>query len=251
VVGPGRVGGSFAAALERAGHRVVARVGRADDPSAIEQANVVVIAVPDDALHEAAGVVARLARPGTVVIHTCGLQGLPPLADCGPLVAAIHPAAAIASGAQSLDGVLFGVTCADELREWCAALVRDLGGVPSFITDRERVLYHAALVMASNHTVALAADAAELLGGHEFLAPLLRSTIENIAARGPADALTGPVVRGDAGTIRAHLDALPPELVESYVANARRALALAVSSGRLSAEAAARVREALEEAMVR
>jgi hypothetical protein len=150
VVGAGRVGGSFASALERAGHDVLARVGRDGDPSAIADANVVVIAVPDDALEAAAAMVARIAHPGTVVIHTCGLQGLAPLHDCGPLVAAIHPAAAIAAPDQSLDGVLFGVTCEDHLKDWCGSFVRDLGGVPSFINDEERVLYHAALVMASN-----------------------------------------------------------------------------------------------------
>ena len=230
---------------------MIARIGRADDPALIGNANVVVIAVPDDALAEAAGVVARLAHPGTVVVHTCGLQGLQPLEGCGPLIAAIHPAAPIASNAQSLDGVLFGITCGDHLREWCDRFVRDLGGVPSFITDQQRVLYHAALVMASNYTVALAGDAADLLGGHQYLVPLLRATVENIAAYGPDKALTGPVVRGDVGTIRAHLNALPPHLVESYVANARRALERALASGRLSVEAGARVREALEEAMVR
>ena len=251
VIGPGRVGGSFAAALERAGHRVVARIGRADDPSGVSEATVVVIAVPDDALAESAGVVARLARPGTVVVHTCGLQGLGPLADCGPLIAAVHPAAPIASSDQVLDGVLFGVTCGEDLREWCADFVRDLGGAPSFITERERVLYHAALVMASNYTVSLAGDAADILGDHRYLVPLLRSTVENIAAHGPDEALTGPIVRGDVGTVRAHLQALPDHLIEVYVANARRALERAVASRRLAPAAAARVREALEEAMVR
>lgn len=251
VVGPGRVGSSIAAALQRAGHRLLSTVGRTDDPGVIAEANVVVIAVPDDALFEAAGVVARLARPGTVVVHTCGLQGLAPLRDCGPLVAAVHPAIPVASLDQTFDGVTFGITCPDAMQAWCTTLVRDLGGVPRFITEDERVLTHAALVMASNFAVSLAGDAADILGGVEALVPLLRATVENIATHGPDAALTGPVVRGDAGTVRAHLKALPHELLEVYAANARRALVRAVSSGRLSPEAAARVGEALEEAMVR
>jgi predicted short-subunit dehydrogenase-like oxidoreductase (DUF2520 family) len=81
--------------------------------------------------------------------------------------------------------------------------------------------------------------------------PLLRRTVDNIATLGPDAALTGPVVRGDAGTVRKHLQALPAHLVEVYVANARRAIERAVASGRLSRVAAAAVQEALEEAMVR
>jgi predicted short-subunit dehydrogenase-like oxidoreductase (DUF2520 family) len=137
------------------------------------------------------------------------------------------------------------------LREWCTAFVEALGGTALFITDEQRIVYHAALSMASNFAVSLAADSADLLGGHEILTPLLRATAENIARMGPEAALTGPIVRGDAGTVKAHLRALPLHLLEVYVANARRALAHAVASGRLGEEAAARVTEALEEALVR
>jgi predicted short-subunit dehydrogenase-like oxidoreductase (DUF2520 family) len=112
------------------------------------------------------------------------------------------------------------------------------------------VRYHAALCIASNFAVALAGDAAELLGGYDIVIPALRANVENIARLGPDAALTGPVVRGDAGTVRAHLAALPPEMLQSYVANARRALARAVASERLDEAAAARVRDVLEEAMV-
>jgi len=251
VVGAGRVGGSFARALRASGHTVIAELRRDDDPSPIARADVVVIAVPDDALVEAAGVVARIGRSGAAVVHTCGIHGLGPLHDCGPFVAAIHPAVPVASSEQPLDGVIFGVTCPDEMREWVSSFVRDLGGSPLFVPEEERVRYHAALSMASNFAVAIAGDSAELLGGYETLIPLLRATVENVARLGPDQALTGPIVRGDAGTVTAHLRALPPQLLEAYVANARRTLARAVASGRLDAAAAARVADALEEAMVR
>jgi predicted short-subunit dehydrogenase-like oxidoreductase (DUF2520 family) len=245
VLGAGRVGTSFARALERAGHSIVAELHRDDDPSPIGDANVVVISVPDDALGEAAGVVERVARHGTVVLHTCGLAGLEPLRSCGPLVAAIHPASPIARHDQPLDGICFGVTCDEELRAWSEMFVADLGGTSRFISDDERALYHAALVMASNFAVSLAGDSAEILGGHDILMPLLRQTIENIGTLGPDAALTGPVVRGDAGTVRAHLSALPPHLRAVYVANARRALARAVASGRLDAARARGIEQAL------
>ena len=251
VLGAGRVGGAIARALRAAGHDVIAELHRDDDPSPIARADVIVIAVPDDALAGAAAAVARLGRAGSVVIHTCGIHGIAPLADCGPFVAAIHPAIPVASPEQPLDGVVFGVTAPDVMRDWCAAFVRDLGGTALFVAEEDRIRYHAGLSMASNFAVALAGDSTDILGSSEILVPLLRATIENIAHLGPDAALTGPIVRGDAGTVRAHLRALPPHLLEAYVANARRALARAVASGRLDGSKAARVAEALEEALVR
>jgi predicted short-subunit dehydrogenase-like oxidoreductase (DUF2520 family) len=251
VLGAGRVGGAFANALRAAGHDVIAELHRDDDPSPIARADVIVIAVPDDALPGAIAVVERLGRAGSVVIHTCGIHGTEPLEGCGPFIAAIHPARPIASPEQPIDGVIFGVTAPDEMRPWCEGFVRDLGGRAMFVASEDRVAYHAALCIASNFAVALAADSAELLGGHEILIPALRANIENIARLGPDAALTGPVSRGDVGTVRAHLSALPPHLLESYVANARRVLARAVGSGMLDETKASRVAEALEGAMVR
>ncbi|MFN2613964.1 MAG: DUF2520 domain-containing protein [Actinomycetota bacterium] len=244
------MGGSFVPALRGAGHRVVAELHRGDDQSGLARATVIVMAVPDDALDDVVRAVATHARPDALLIHTCGLEGVEPLRAHGHLVAAIHPASPVARPGQSFRGTVFGVTCADDLREWCASFVADLGGRTLFIAEPDRALYHAALVMASNFAVSLAGDAADLLGSVEVLIPLLRATVENVAALGPDAALTGPVVRGDAGTVRAHLRALPAELVEMYVANARRALARAVSSGRLDAINARAVQEALEEALV-
>jgi len=250
VLGAGRVGTSYARALERAGHRILAELGRGDDPSPITKADVVIVSVPDSTLREAAGMVARLGRSGAVIVHTCGLEGIEPLSDCGPLVAAIHPAMPVAERGQRLDGVTFGVTCPEQLRQWCTAFVSDLGGRAQFIGEHDRPLYHAAFVMASNFAVALAGDAAEILGDHEILEPLLRATVDNIARLGPDDALTGPVVRGDATTVRAHLRALPPHLVEVYVVCARRALERAVASGRLDQGGVAAITAALDEAVV-
>lgn len=246
VVGAGRVGGSYARALERAGHRIIAELHRDDDPSPIASADVVVIAVPDDALREVGALVARLGRAGAAVLHSCGLHGTEPLADHGPHIAAVHPAAPVSTGTQSLGGVVFGVTCPDHLRDWCEAFVADLGGRAVFIAEDARPLYHAALVLASNIPVALAGDAAEILGHHEILVPLLRSMVDNIAELGPDAALTGPIERCDLGTIRAHLDALPDHLIEVYVAGARRTLARAQGAGRITGARADAVRALLD-----
>ena len=247
VVGPGRVGGSYARALERAGHRVIARVGRDDDPSPIAHADVVVITVPDDALIEVAAMVARLGHAGAVVVHSCGLHGVAPLADHGPHIAAIHPAAPIASDDQSLEDVIFGVTGPGHLNQWCESFVADLGGRAVFIDEDARPAYHAALAMASNFPVALAGDAAEVLGNAEILVPLMRSMVENIARLGPDAALTGPIVRCDTGTIVKHLEALPTELLPAYIENALRTVERAVRAGRIDEDRAATLRTLLEE----
>ncbi|MGH2831011.1 MAG: DUF2520 domain-containing protein, partial [Actinomycetota bacterium] len=213
-------------------------------------ADVVVVAVPDDAMPEVVALVARGVRPGTTVVHTSGLHGAAVLAPCGERTAAVHPAQAIASAQTALDGVWFGVTCPAAMRSWSEWFVAELGGIPVHVGEEERPRYHAALCIASNFAVALAGDAEDLLPDRALLAPLLRQTVENVVALGADAALTGPVVRGDAGTVRAHLAALPPHLLPAYVANARRTLDRALRSGRLAPPDAADLASVLGEALV-
>ena len=271
IVGAGRVGCSIARALAVRNHRIVAvsvaqqssiprildvlgQVPIADAEDAALAANVVVLAVPDDALAAAATRLARGLRQGAVVVHTSGIHGTDVLAPCGDNVSAIHPAQTIPEPTSDLTDVYFGITGPEHMREWSWWFVGELGGIPIDVPEDKRVLYHAALSMASNFTVALAADAAELLGDAKPLEPLLRQTVDNIVRIGADAALTGPIVRGDAGTVRKHVAALTeqaPHLLEVYVANARRTLDQAVKSGRLDEAKAKAVAEALEEAMVR
>ena len=271
IVGAGRVGCSIGRALLARDHRVVA-VSVANQDSAkrvldalghvpiVEPedaplaANVVVIAVPDDVVAETATRVARGLCEGAVVLHTSGIHGTDVLAPCGANIAAIHPAQTIPESTTDLNGVYFGVTSPEHLSEWAAWFVGELGGIAVPVPEEQRALYHAALSMASNFTVALAADAADLLQNPAALEPLLRQTVENVVRLGGDAALTGPVVRGDAGTVRRHIDALTrdaPHLLEAYVGNARRALDRAVKAGRLEPSRARGVVEALAEALVR
>jgi predicted short-subunit dehydrogenase-like oxidoreductase (DUF2520 family) len=271
VVGAGRVGCSIARALAGRDHRLVAAsvarrtsaqrvlealgpVPIADPGDAALGASVVVLAVPDDVLGDVATRVSGGLRDGAVVVHTSGIRGTEVLAPCGPNVAAIHPAQTIPEPTTDLAGVYFAVTAPDYMRDWSRWLVAELGGIPVDVPENQRALYHAALSMASNFTVALAGDAADLLGNPDALAPLLRQTVDNVARLGADAALTGPIVRGDAGTVRAHIAALTeraPQLLEAYVANGRRTLDRAVKAGRIDAAKARGVSEALEEAMVR
>ena len=271
IVGAGRVGCSIGRALLSRGHRVVAATVAHTDSAkrvldalghvplvgpedAALSASVVVCAVPDDALVDTAERVVTGLRPGAVVVHTSGISGAEALSACGPNLAAIHPAQTIPEPATDLTGVYFGVTAPEHMKSWAAWFVGELGGTPVDIPEGSRALYHAALSMASNFTVAIAGDAADLLGDRAMLSPLIAQSVENVARLGADQALTGPIVRGDAGTVRKHLAALTasaPHLLESYVANARRTLDRAVRSGRLDAAKARAVAEALEEALVR
>lgn len=214
-------------------------------------ADVVVISVPDDAIASVASRIASVLRPGATVVHTSGLHGTEVLQPCGDRVAAIHPAQTIATPNESLEGVWFGVTCPEAMREWSEWFVSQLGGRAVHIAAEDRARYHAALCIASNFTVTLAGDAADLLPDAQLLAPLLRQTIQNVIELGAGAALTGPVARGDAGTIREHLRSIPASYTPAYVAMARRTLERARAAGRVDEKRAAAVEEVLEEALAR
>ncbi|MEV6600523.1 Rossmann-like and DUF2520 domain-containing protein [Actinoplanes sp. NPDC051346] len=263
VVGAGRVGAVLGAALAAAGHDVVAtaavsaasreRARRLMPRAAILPADEVaraatdllLLAVPDDALGD---VVAGMATTGalsgdTVVAHTSGAHGLAILGDVDGI--ALHPALTFTGADGDLDrlpGIAWGVTARD--RAFAARLVTDLGGVPEWIAEDARPLYHAALAHGANHLVTLVNEAADLLRAAgvrqpgTVLSPLLHAALGNALELGDA-ALTGPVSRGDAGTVRKHLDRLPPESAPAYLALARRTADRAIAAGRLRPQDAA------------
>ncbi|MET8201206.1 Rossmann-like and DUF2520 domain-containing protein [Micromonospora taraxaci] len=267
VIGAGRVGAVLGAALAAAGHRVVAVAGgsgasrarlalllpevprRPVAAVAHAAADLLLIAVPDDAL---AAVVTDLAErgalhPGQVVAHTSGAHGLAvlaPAAEVGARPLALHPAMTFTGTPDDLarlDGISYGVTAPAELRALAARLVADLGGVPEWVAESDRPLYHAALAHGANHLVTLVNEATDRLRDagvdrpEKVLAPLLRAALENALRLGD-DALTGPVSRGDAGTVERHLARLAataPESVPAYLALARRTADRAIAAGRL------------------
>jgi predicted short-subunit dehydrogenase-like oxidoreductase (DUF2520 family) len=274
VVGAGRVGAVLGAALNAAGHRVVAtaavsaasrdRAARllpdaavlpADEVARVAE-DLLLLAVPDDAL---AGVVAGLdatgaLRPGQLVAHTSGAHGLAVLGDVQGM--ALHPAMTFTGADTDLDrlpGIAWGVTTHD--RRFATRLVADLGGVPEWIAEDARPVYHAALAHGANHLVTLVNEASDLLraaGVEEpgrVLAPLLTAALDNALRLGDA-ALTGPVSRGDAGTVAKHLDRMPIEAVPAYLALARRTADRAIASGRLRPADAALLLDVLSRAAV-
>lgn len=271
IISAGRVGAALGMALERVDHVVVAcsAVSRASRrraerrladtpvvavPEVAGNAELLLLAVPDA---ELPGLVSGLAatsavRPGTIVVHTSGVNGIGVLApltvqDCIPL--AIHPAMTFTGADEDvsrLPGTCFGITAADEVGYAIAqSLVLEIGGEPFRVPEQARTLYHAALSHAGNHLVTVLTDAldalraaaagTELLGqqlvddqpggiAERILGPLARAALENTLQRGQA-ALTGPIARGDAGTVAGHLRALravDPALAQAYRVNAIR-----------------------------
>jgi len=270
IISAGRVGSALGVALERADHVVVAcsaisRASRerahrrlpdtpvASPPDVAANAELLLLAVPDS---ELAGLVSGLAatsavRPGTIVAHTSGANGVGILAPLAPacIPVAIHPAMAFTGSDEDisrLPDTCFGITAADDVGYAIGqSLVLEMGGEPFCVPEDARVLYHAALAHAGNHIVTVLADAlealraalrgSELLGqqtvdnqpgglAERIVGPLARAALENTLRRGQA-ALTGPVARGDAAAVADHLAALAdvdPELAQAYRVNALR-----------------------------
>ncbi|MDG4768443.1 DUF2520 domain-containing protein [Solwaraspora sp. WMMD406] len=268
IIGAGRVGAVLAAALAAAGYpiRAVSRSAPArrglvrrllpDVPSGspaevARSADLLIVAVPDDALSQ---VVTDLAtagalRTGQVVAHTSGAHGvavLAPAVAAGAAPLALHPAMTFTGDPGDLDrlpGVSYGVTTVPELRPLAVRLVAALGGTVEWVAEADRALYHAALAHGANHLVTLVNEAADRLRDAgvgdpaRVLRPLLEAALRNALDRGDA-ALTGPVSRGDAGTVARHLDRLAvtaAESVPSYLALARRTADRAIAAGRLPA----------------
>ncbi|HVX16703.1 MAG TPA: DUF2520 domain-containing protein [Acidimicrobiales bacterium] len=229
IVGGGRAGTAFAAALADAGWSVAGVMGR-DDPieRAAERVELVLVAVADRSVGE----VARRITPRSdaVIAHVAGSLGLGVLAPHGQR-AAVHPLVAIPPppfGARRLRGAWFAVAgSTDPARSLAAEVVAALGGSKVDVADERRTEYHAAACIASNHLVALLGQVERIAAsaGVPFAAylDLVRSTVDSVVELGPADALTGPVARGDWPTVAAHLAALDPTERSAYDALARQA----------------------------
>jgi predicted short-subunit dehydrogenase-like oxidoreductase (DUF2520 family) len=189
----------------------------------VDTCDLTLVTVSDDALAPVADALAHGDWVGKAIIHTSGAHSsavLQPLAACGAAVGSLHPSypfADVDGALVGLRGATFGVEAADErLRGWLMAFVASLDGRAIVLNAESKALYHAALVMASNYSVTLYALAERLLltlgADRDAITPalnaLMAGTVRNLGAQGIPNALTGPLVRGDVGTIAAHLQAL-------------------------------------------
>ena len=260
LVGPGRAGTAVALVLAGRGWRPVAVAGRSPDAPATRavatrlaapavevadagrEADVVIVATPDAAIADAAVTLAPAARAGALVVHLSGASTLHELdgvllARPNLEVGSLHPLQSLPSadvGAERLRG------------SWCAIdgsprvekIALTLGMRPFRVAAADRVRYHAAACVASNHLVALLGQVERLAANagvpFEALLPLVRGTVENVEALGASAALTGPVARGDQDTVTRHLDALPDDERDAYRALVLEAERLAASDRALA-----------------
>jgi predicted short-subunit dehydrogenase-like oxidoreductase (DUF2520 family) len=230
IVGSGRAGGSIASAARAAGLEVA--VGSRDlDPAG---ASIVLLCVPDEAIREACEAAVPALEPGAFVGHVSGatdLGALSAASDAGCETFSLHPLQTIPTSQTDLAGAPCAISASSpEGAAVAGDLAERLGMLPFAVPEEGRAAYHAAASMASNFLIALEEAAAQLMESagvenpREVLAPLVLRTAANWADAG-ADALTGPIARGDEGTVALHLEALAkraPELRPLYEALADR-----------------------------
>ena len=238
IISAGRVGSAFGSALRALGHEIVGAYAHSEASrerletllpgipaleieEIVTRSELVLFAVPDD---ELAGLVSGLAkldlfRPGQIVIHVAGRYGtsvLDPAAEAGALPLAIHPAMTFTGTSLDvarLSGCPCAVTGSPLYLPIAQALVVEIGGVPVVIAEEDRALYHAALAHGANHLVTLIGQSMRILSAvgvtepGEYLRPLCEAALDGVLRSGESSQ-TGPVVRGDTGTIREHLEAL-------------------------------------------
>jgi len=257
IVGPGRLGTALALDLNRAGYRIseiVARKLSKGKSSLLARklrartsfgdnvrldADLIWVCVPDREIAAAAEALShKVDWKGKLVFHSSGAlasQELDVLRRGGAKVAAIHPMMTFVHGAiPSMQGVPFSVEGDAAAVRVARGIVRDLSGEEFRIRAKNKAAYHAWGAFASPLLVALLVSAEQVARAaglkateaRKKMLPILKQTIENYGRLGPAAAFSGPLVRGDAETVRKHLEVLRriPDAKEIYLALSRTAV---------------------------
>ena len=238
----------------------------------VEQAEVLLLTVPDRLIGTVAAVIASEAQKaaadeataeakplaGKVFLHcsgSLGLDELAPLQQAGAYVGSLHPLQSFAGGATQLAGVYMAVDGDEAACQAAIALANALGGHPFRVPAAERAAYHAAACICSNYAVAVEALAQRLMSrwlgdeaaAWQALLPLFKGTAANLeATSSPRTALTGPIARGDATTVARHLAVLPAELVDVYCSLGLATTELALANGTIDKDAAAGLQRLLQ-----
>ena len=277
-IGAGRTATALALALTDAGYQVAAVASRSEASAQaltgkipgcqavvhladlLQRCDAVFLTVPDDAI---ASVAAALPwRAGQGAIHCSGalsLDVLAPIRRRGALTGALHPLQTFANRDQrkhSLAGVTFAIEGEGTLGPWLKEVVLRLGGNPIQLSPQDRPLYHAAAVMSCGYVATLLESACALWEAMGFsreeavkaLLPLARGTLDNVESQGARNAATGPIMRGDAGTVRSHLAALSvrvPEVIPLYCQAGLAMLTLAQERRTIGTEQAEDMRQLL------
>jgi predicted short-subunit dehydrogenase-like oxidoreductase (DUF2520 family) len=281
IVGAGAVGTALGVALTRAGWPVHAVASRDPDRRAraqaltaatrafseaqalVEEVELVLVTIPDDALAPFAAQVRMYS--GQAMVHTSGALGadvLVPAMAAGTQVGAFHPLVSFADterAVAALHGATIAIEADDQLADLLARMAEAIGGHPVRLAPGSKGAYHAAAVLAAGGFVALLDAIVELgrvagldeAGALAIYGPLIEGTLANARALGVAAALTGPITRGDTGTLRDHLAVLrvhAPDVLELYRAAAEREIEIAAARGTLAPERIAALRSTLASA---
>jgi len=237
IIGTGMVGTAIGILLKRAGYRIVAvydhspgackkaaqylRTKTVADPAeAVRLAQCILLTTTDDAIASTCQTISRTANvKGKFIYHMSGAGGLDLLdaaAQKGAYVGSIHPLqsfSSLESAVANIPKSYFGITATGKARSQAKKIVSDLKGVPLFISNAQKPLYHAAACFVSNYLVALlnSAEALYRAAGikeqhaRKAYFPLVYGTLKNIEHAGSIGALTGPIARGDVGTVEKHI----------------------------------------------
>ena len=194
---------------------------------AAQEADCILITTPDDAISSACQEIALCqAIKGKFVFHMSGAGGLDLLESAnkaGAAIASIHPLQSFSSidqAIKNIPGSYFGITADKKAQLPAKDIIRDLGGIPLFISSDQKPLYHAAACLASNYLVSLMNAVESIyraIGLNEKDAktaylPLVYGSLKNIEKSGSISSLTGPIARGDFGTIKKHIMAINKNL---------------------------------------
>jgi predicted short-subunit dehydrogenase-like oxidoreductase (DUF2520 family) len=252
IIGAGRLGTSLGRALARKGHKITALTCRSrasaresrqiigqgkicgDNASAANQGRIIFLCLPDDQIKKIAAGLARAKIDWSqkLVFHTSGLLAadvLDPLKKKGALTASFHPAQSFArkdTPSTYFQGIYFGLEGERKALVLAGKIARQLGGFPFILRPESKPSYHAACSLASNFLVILLDAASRLLNqagieenkSMKILFPLVEGTLHNVKKFDIPASLTGPVIRGDVASVKAHLDALLlfPSYAEAY-----------------------------------
>jgi predicted short-subunit dehydrogenase-like oxidoreductase (DUF2520 family) len=242
IIGPGRVGGALAIALNRVGYRIDALIDRKGkvssqitrrisprpvvhsiDSTEEISSEVVLITTPDRNVEDASfRLPSLLTTKNKFVFHTSGSLSslvLQPLSAAGRSIGSIHPLVSVSSptlGAEQFAGSFFCIEGDPGAVRVGVRSSKRLGGRPFSLSAEAKPLYHLAAVLAAGHLVALADVALSLMSrtglgtemSRAILLPLIKSTVANLESQPPEDALTGPIARGDVSVVQRHLEVL-------------------------------------------
>ena len=279
IVGVGAMGTALAQGAHAAGRRVVAVASRhpahaqplaesldavlCDSASeAARIADAVVLCVPDDAIEEVASSLDSVS--GKMVAHTAGARDLSILdvaAERGAEAGSLHPVMVVARGGRghhALVGATAAVDGTTDAAEWLTALATDLGMEPVRIPAEHRALYHLSAALVGGLMTGLLASAVDLwvdLGldrsdGAQAMGRMVQEAGRNLERLGIPNAVMGPAVRGDTGTLQEHLKVLTteaPQLVPLYQNLVSLCLPYAVERGALTSDDADALRCSIEE----